>query len=143
MSFCAQVAVVGEQEQAAALGVESADGVDAAAEVGRQEVDGAELGLPAAGLGDVGADHAGGLVEQDVDVPRLPAAADFRVRRADVLAVDADFVVAGLDQDRQVADDLAVDLHAALDDQFFTSPSRGDAATGEVFLDALGHESGV
>ena len=58
---------------------------------------------------------------------------------ADDLQIDADLVLARLDQHRQLADDAAVHLHAALEHEFLAGAAGRDAATGEELLDALGH----
>ena len=87
-----QVAVVGQQQQALAVLVEPADGVDALADV-RHQIDGPR---PAAGI-VVGAEVAARLVDQPVD--ELLA-----VQR---LAIHA-HGIAGFDLRAQLADDAAI-----------------------------------
>src|SRR5581483_6715248 len=96
-----QLAVAGEQEQAAGVGVEAADRVETAGVVDEVEDRGAALGIAA------GADHALGLVEHQ---------GAQRDGVAEGAAVDGDLVDAGLDQGAG-ADGGAVDLDPALLDE--------------------------
>ena len=112
-----ELAVVGEQDQPGGVGVEAPDRVEAA--VGLDEVDDGR-----AAVGVVrGRDDARGLVE-DVDRALV-------LGGADRLAVDRDRVAA-VDVARRVADDLAADGHAPVEDQLLGGAARGDPGVGEV-----------
>ena len=117
-----EVAVVGEQDQAGAVGVQATDRVQALP--GGHEVD--DRG-PAVRVGRRG-DHAGRLVQR-VD--------DARARPADQLAVDGDRLLAG-DVARRVGDHGAVDGHPPVDDERLRRAPRGDARVGEVLSEAHG-----
>ncbi len=118
-----EVAVVGEQDQAGAVGVQAPDGVQALA--GGHEVDD---GGPPVGVGRRG-DHPGRLVQR-VD--------DARARPAHELAVDRDRLVAG-DVARRVGDHGAVDGHPPVDDERLRRAPRRDAGVSQVLSEAHGH----
>jgi len=82
-------------------------------------VDGLALELVVAG-----ADVTGGLVERDVELAFDLAA----------FAVHFNVVVEGIHLGAEQADDLAVDGHAAIQDELLGGAARGDARLGEKFL---------
>jgi len=101
-------AVVGQQEHAFDVGVETADRKQPCS--ARNEIgdDGAPVGIVAR------ADVAGGLVQQQV-LPGLGA--------TDRAAVEPDVVDVGIGQRPRLADDDAVDGDAALEDEPISSPA--------------------
>ena len=118
-----EVAVVGEQQQALRVVVEAANRVDVLAHVGQQVEDRRPL------LGVLPGGHvAARLVEQDVPVARGDA---------DPLPVHADVVASGVCPRAKFLDRHAVDRHAAVQDERFGGPPRGDAGGGEDLLQAV------
>jgi hypothetical protein len=100
-----EVAVVGEQQQALRVVVETAHRVDVLAHLRQEVQDGRPL------LGVLPGRHvAARLVEQDVPVARGDA---------DTLAVHADVVVRGVGPRAEFPDRHAVDRHAAVQDERF------------------------
>ncbi len=118
-----ECSVVGEQDQAAAVGVEAPYGIEAATLFGDQlHHRGTAVGVARRG------EHADGLVH-GVDDPWLGS--------PEWLPVDLDAValvhIAG-----RVAHQLPVDAHAPGDDQRLGGPPRGDASVGEVLGETHG-----
>ncbi len=112
-------AVVGQQDQARAVGVEPADRVEAAVGVDEPDDGRAAVGV----LG--GRDDAGRLVEQE----------GLALLRGDGAAVDLDAAVV-VDVARRVGDDLALHLDAPGGDDLLRGPPRGDSGVGEVLGEA-------
>lgn len=100
-----ELAIVGEQEQAGAFDIKSANGVEA----GFGEVDQVDGAFAAFGI-VVGADHAAGLEEHDVAV---------RDVLADAPAVDRNVVLGGVDEGGELVDDVAVNCHLPREDELF------------------------
>jgi hypothetical protein len=117
-----QVAVVGQQEQALTVLVETADGVDTLMNV-RHQVHGPR---PAGGV-VVGAQVAARLVDDPIDGP-------LNLQR---LAIDLDLLVLGIDLGAELADDVAVHGDAAAENQLLAVPPRTDASVGQVFVEAF------
>ena len=118
-----EVAVVGEQQQALRVVVETADRVDVLAHV-RQQV---ENGRPLLGVLP-GRHVAARLVEQDVPVARGDA---------NTLAVHADVVVRRVGPGAELTDRHAVHRHAPVQDERLGGAPRGDAGGGEDLLQAV------
>ena len=95
-----QLAVVGQQQQPLRLRVEPPDGVDAAGQVRRQQVDRPRL----LALGDVRAVHALGLVHQEVEPRPAGHCRPCAVAAGELhrLVVDGDLVASRVDEDRQL-----------------------------------------
>src|SRR4051812_2867068 len=126
----AEVAVVGEDDQALGVGVEPADVEEPFLEqrLARPGLDdGVGERPPALGVGQ-GRDDAAGLVQHDVAVP--PG-------RRDARAVDADDVVLGVDAAALLAHDVAVHLDPALVDHRLRRPARRQAGLGQDLLQPL------
>ena len=102
--------------------VEPADGVDALGNLGEQ-VDDAR---PARWV-EVGRNVALGLVDGVIDHRLEP----------DRLAVDGDPSSGGVDPRAELADDLAVDGDATLEDELLAAAARAQAGVGQHFLKPL------
>jgi len=100
-----ELPLVGVQQSASAVGVQAADGVEAAANIAREEIehDGASAGIITA------ADHPFGLVEEQK--PR-------RIGCTNRCTVDADAVAAGVGFVSELSD-LAVHADTALPQKIF------------------------
>ncbi len=121
MSRLRELAVVGEQDQAAAVGVQAPDRVQATL-------------LGATSSTTVGRPWVSRAVESDAD--RLVQRVDDPLLGArERLPVDLD-AIALVDVARRVAHELAVDAHAPGDDQRLGGAPRGDAGMGEVLGEA-------
>ena len=118
-----EVAVVGQEDQACALLVESADGVNSLRDLGKQ-VDHKRLTGGIVVAGDVSL----GLVHGVIDV----------AFELDLLAVDMDRRLRRVDLDAEFLGDFAVDRDASLGDQFLASASRPKPSLGKDFLQAVG-----
>ncbi len=122
-----QVAVARQQQQPFRIEVEPANRINVVvhATLGEQVNHGRTvLGIRTA------RDVAARLVEDDVEVALGPREA---------AAIDLDFVGRGIGLGPQLGDGLAVDRHAALRDEGFRRPPRGDAGGGENLLQADWH----
>ena len=117
-----QVAVVGQEQQAFAVLVEPADGVDALRHM-RHEIDGAR---PAGGI-VIGAEVAARLVDEPVDRP-------LDMQR---LAIDGDGLFARLDLRAEFAHHLSIDRDTAAHDQFFTVAPGADARVCQKFIETF------
>ena len=113
-----QVAVVGQDHQPGAILVEPADGVDPLGNLGEQ-VDDARTARRV----EVGRNVALGLVDGVID-HRL---------ELDRLAVDRDPGSRGIDPRAELADDLAVDGDAPLEDELLTAAARAQPACASTF----------
>ena len=116
-----QVAVVGQQQEAFAVGVEAAD-----REHSRVRGDHVDDRRAAVGVSRSG-DDPGRLVQQVMDEAGLGA---------DRRAVDLDAVGRGVDPAPQFRD-LAVDGDPALGDEILTGPAAGHAGGGENLLELV------
>ena len=112
-----QVAVVGQQDQAARLGVEPSDRVETAVAGNADEIDDGRAPVRVAGRRD----DARRLVERVDDADRGPG--------ADELAVDLDPLVAA-DVAGRIGDDHAVHADALVEDELLGGAARGDAGVG-------------
>ena len=121
-----KIAVIGEDEHALGIGVETPDVMEGVQRGWQEVVNGLPPELIAAG-----ADVAARLVEND----------DHLLFREDAFAIEADEIRRG-DAGSELQAGRAVDLDATGLDQFLTAPPRADAAGGEVFVetDSLGHD---
>ena len=119
-----QLAVVAQQNQARAVGVQPADTVDPLGKIA-QHFDEALSSLRIAG----GAQHALGLVGQEVDML-------LALMLADPLAVDENVVSGGVHKARQSFDSLVVDHDSAFDDHLLDGASAGQACLGKILLNA-------
>ena len=115
-----EFAVIGQEQEAHALLVETAHRVDALGDLG-QEVDDAGFARGVV----VRRDIAFRLVDREVDQPLA----------LNSLAIDIDARLVGIDTGSEFADDLSVDRHAPLGDQFFASPARADSGVRQDFLE--------
>ena len=116
-----QFAVVGDEDQAFAVHVQSSDGEQPCVAV-RDQIDDPR---PAC-LVAIGRDHASGLVHSIVN------AAAQRKR----FAIDADILRVHLNAGAEFGHDLAIDLDAARGDQLFTLAAAAETGGGEDFLQA-------
>jgi hypothetical protein len=118
-----QLPVVREDHEPRAVLVESAHGVDTLGDLGE------EVHHPGT---------AGGVVVGRDDPLRL---VDREVNAAlglDPLAVELDLLTCRIDLGPHLADDLAVDADAALEDQLLAGTSRSHAGPGEELVQSLG-----
>lgn len=107
-----ELGVVGHQQEAGGVEVETADGDDEAVDVLDEVIDRrAAIGVL------VGGDVAGGLIEKNVEA----------VLAFEGLAVEADFVALHIDPVVRVFDDLAVHLDAAFVDPAARVGARAEA----------------
>ncbi len=120
-----EVAVVGQQDQAGRLGVETTDRVEPAVPGRANQIDDGRAAVRVAR----GGNDAGRLVERVDD-------ADGR-RAADVLAVDLDPLLAA-DVAGRVGDHLAIDEDAPVEHELLGGSARGDARVGEMFGETHG-----
>jgi hypothetical protein len=118
-----EFAVIGDEEEAFAQVIEAADWVETLTCFGEELHDGG----PAFRVADSG-DVTLGLVEHEVTLA-LGAVNELAVN-ADVIAMCVGFAA-------EFGDDLAIDLNAALSDEFFGVTSAGDAGLSEDLLEAL------
>ena len=116
-----QFAIVGQQDQTGARGIESSDGEETM--LVRHEIDHAWSALRIA----IGTEHAFGFVECKVDRPML----------FEFFSIDTDGCSCKVDFDTDLRDDLAIDLDAALFDQFIDLPARAESGSGKDFIDPL------
>jgi hypothetical protein len=120
-----QLAVVGQQQQAFRVVVESPDRIDALADAAQQIHD----GRPALRIDHRGHESAR-LVEQQIAE---------RLAHGDAAAVDADVVPIGIGFRAELAHHGAVHADTALAHQVFRRASRADAGGGENFLKTVRH----
>ena len=121
--FVGEVAVVGQENQTRALLVEPSDCVHPLRDLGEQvDHQGFSGGVVIAG------DVTLGLVDGVINMPLKP----------DLLTVDMNGRVRGVDLDAEFLGNLAVDRHSPLRDEFLASPSRSQARLSEDFLQPLG-----
>ena len=118
----AEVAIVGQEEQALACLIEPADGVNPQAGL-RHQIRGEG---PACRV-VVRAQVAARLVDEPVN----------KSLGMDRLAVDGDTLLVRIDARAQFADHLAVDRHATGANQLVTVTPRADAGMGQEFVEAL------
>ena len=59
---------------------------------------------------------------------------------ADGFAIHGDLVVERVNFGAELADNLAVDLHTAVENELFAGAPGSNAGIGEEFLEAEGHE---
>jgi hypothetical protein len=118
----AEVAVVGEQDQAGRILVEPTDGVDAPALGIVDQIDRARARLAPI----VGAQHAARLVQQVVAVARGLGLEHH--------AVDLDALGARIDLGAELGHDALVDRHLAGGDQLVALAPRSDAVVGQVLV---------
>jgi hypothetical protein len=120
-----EIAVVGHDDQARGLEVESADGEEPGLGGVIDDLgDGGAIELGLVGGGD---EHAFGLVDHEVELA---------LRRPEEAAVDEDSIGVGVDEDGESTNDLAVDADAALLDEVFAGAAGGDAGVGHDALEA-------
>jgi hypothetical protein len=100
--------VVGEEDQPRARFIESSNRVDTLSDLGKEIQDARSSGGVV-----VGRDVTLGLVDREVDMAFL----------ADALSVDGDLGFAYLDLGPEFANDLSIDGHATLEDEFLTRSS--------------------
>jgi hypothetical protein len=118
-----QLAVVGEDQEAGAVLVEAADGVDPLGDFGKQVDD-----PRTAGRVEGGRDITLGFIDGVIDHRLL----------LDRLAVDCDPSTRGIDPRAEDADDLAVDGDSTLEDQLLTGAAGAEPGVGQDFLKSLG-----
>ena len=125
-----EIAVIGEQQQTAGVGIEAADRVQACTT--RQELADGATALRVVERGD----DADRFVDDVVDVLRTAT---------DRLAVDRDPITRVLDLGSRLGDDVAVHRDTALRDEVVTLAPRTDATVGQVLVESHGHagSSGV
>jgi hypothetical protein len=116
-----KLSIVGQENQSSARGVQSADRKQTG--LGWHQIDHARASFGIA----VGAQDAGWFVDGIVD-----GAVPFQG-----LAIDEDFRFVGIDFDTHLRDDLAVDFHATLGDQFVDLSTRTETGCGKEFIDPL------
>jgi hypothetical protein len=118
-----KVPIVGEEEEAFALEIETTDGVDLIPK-GTQEIDD-ERAL--AGIGST-AEESLRLVEKEIDLllPFEP--------RIDEFAVHLDMVALGVDLRAELGHHLAIDCHGASDDPLLRFAAGGEASGGDNLL---------
>lgn len=120
------VPVVGQEQEAGGVIVKASDREEPGPGVVTNQIDN---GQPVrARLIRGGAECARGLVEHDVDGLN---------NGLDGAAVDQNAVGFGIDPERQVGEDLAVDPDLAFLDELLAGASRGDAGIGQDTLEAL------
>lgn len=118
-----QVAIVGDDQQAGGIFVESSDGEQAGAIAGKQVED------AAATFGIVsGAEETGGLVEHEVFLPL----------NLQPLPIERDGLTPGFDCGAKLSDRLAVDRDASGSDQLFAFPARAQSRLSEETLQTHG-----
>jgi hypothetical protein len=121
-----EVAIVGDQEQALAVLVEAADGVELDVPDG-EEIEDRLAALVVAR----GGEKAGGLVEHEVPVATA--------KHGD--AVNHDLVEVGVGPGAEGLTHFTVYAHAAGEDHLLGRAARGDTGVGEDLLEALnGHD---
>ena len=118
-----ELAVIGEQQQAFAGVVETANREDAFLHATQQMHD----GLAAFGVGD-GGDHFARLVQRDVDQ---------LLGSLQQLAVHFDVVAGQVGFGAELGEDLPVDADASGLDQFFGFAAAGDTSLRQDFLEAF------
>ncbi len=118
--FEGEIAVVGEDDEALAFQIESADVIDAGPVVWDQVEDGAAVFL----IGS-GADESGGFVEDSVK----------GLLGLDELIPDFD-VVAGLDEGAEVIHGLSVDFDASFSNEGFDTAAGAESGGGKVAVEA-------
>lgn len=144
-----QLAIIGEQQQPLGIGIEPADREDALTDIGREQIDRADLGP----LGDVRAIHALGLVEEEIDAAALRFLGRFRLsagpslpaptrKETDAFAIDNDTVDCGVDKDRQAGDDVSIHFNPPGKHHLLHRPPGCDARRRQHFLNALFHDPG-
>jgi hypothetical protein len=118
-----ELPLVGEQQRSAAVGIQAADGVEAAAKIGGEEIkhDGTSVGIVTA------ADHTFGLIEEQEP---------WWIGRSDRFTIDADAIGAGGGFVAELSD-LAVHADAALPQQIFGMASGADSSGGDHLLQSL------
>jgi hypothetical protein len=120
-----ELAVVRQQQGAARVKIEPADGVEAHARV-RHEVGHRRAALGVAERGD----DEPRFVQHDVD----------GVLVHDAVAIELDLVVPGVSSRAELGDDGAVDAYPTAGDEILRGTARGDTGAGQDFLKALwGH----
>ena len=123
----AKLAIVGQQDQPLAVGVEPADGEEVPP-VCRQQVE----HRPAIVRVVAGAEKLRGLVEGDEPLGPGP----------DRAAVERHFVPGGINLRAKQLDDLAIDGDATGEDQLFAFTAGSHSGLGEKFLQANHHHGG-
>jgi len=120
-----EVAVVGHEDEACGGVFEIANGIDA---LGKTAEEIAE-GFAAFGIGE-GRDDFGRFVEEKIDEAGS---------RFDGAASGFDFVFGGVGFGAEFSDGVAVDADLTREDELFGVAARGDAGTGDDFLEAFEH----
>jgi hypothetical protein len=120
-----EVAIVGEEDKAAGVVVERADGIDAFRKTAKEIAE----GFAAFGIGERG-DNFGRLVHEEIHV----AALGF-----DHAAGGFDFVLGGIGLGAEFNDDFAVDANLAGENELLGVAARSDARVSDDFLKAFEH----
>jgi hypothetical protein len=120
-----EVAIVGEEDEAAGVVVERADGIDAFGKAAKEIAQGfASLGIGKSG------DDFGRFVHEEIHVTALGF---------DEAAGGFDFVFGGIGLRAEFGDDFAVDANLAGENELLGVPAGSDAGVGDEFLKAFEH----
>lgn len=117
-----QVAVVGQEQESLAVGVEPSDGKEP--RIIRHQPDNRRPALRVEG----GRDDADRLMQRQV------ATRIARYGHLDKLAVDSDHIRVGIDTRAKLAHDASVDGNASVHDHIFGGPQRSDPCPSQYFV---------
>ena len=112
-----ELSIIRQENQPFCIVIETADRIEVVPLAGEQFVNGGAVEFVLAG-----ANAAAGFVEGDVEL----------AFGADGLAIDGDFVVERIDFGAELADDLAVDFDAAIEDELFAGATRGSIESAKT-----------
>ncbi len=121
-----EVAIVGEQDEAAVVVIESADGIDALGKTAQEIAKGAAI----LRIGEMG-DDFGRFVDDEIG--GLFCGIDEAAGNFDAVGI-------GVGLGAELGDDVAVDANLTGDDELFGVAARGDAGVGNDFLEAIEHK---